>query len=331
MRHLARQEKAAAEQPLQSGFSHTVNHLRLFEQEMHFADAAQQLAFFRDNAGPDDLRAGFGPVGESLLETGHLRQRAFRRQHRVDFGEDEEIAGGERAQAEGVFPGSLYFYRLDDSHERPDPASHSQPQGVHGPSQVVAQDTFLWDDAAWRGLPLAELIIYELHVGTFTPAGTFEAIIPRLGELRELGITAIELMPVAQFPGARNWGYDSVYLFAPHPDYGGPEGLKKLVNACHQQGLAVILDVVYNHLGPEGNYLESFAPYFTDKYRTPWGKAVNFDGAGSDEARNFFGENALYWLRDFHLDGLRLDAIHAICDLSARPFLRELAEAVLIR
>jgi maltooligosyltrehalose trehalohydrolase len=187
---------------------------------------------------------------------------------------------------------------------------------------------FPWEDQGWPGIPLKEYLLYEIHVGTFTPEGTFEAVIPHLRELQDLGITALELMPVAQFPGNRNWGYDGVHPFAVQNSYGGPEGLKRLVNACHRHGLAVVLDVVYNHLGPEGNYLREFGPYFTDQYRTPWGEAVNLDGPHSDEVRRFFMENALSWITDFHIDGLRLDALHAVFDLSAQPFLRELAEGV---
>ena len=183
-------------------------------------------------------------------------------------------------------------------------------------------------DVRWRGIPLSSYIQYELHVGTYTPEGTFDAVIPRLDSLVELGMTAVELMPVAQFPGRRNWGYDGVFPFAAQESYGGPEGLKRLVDACHLRGLAVVLDVVYNHLGPEGNYLSDFGPYFSDRYRTPWGSAVNFDGPFSDEVRRFFQENALYWLREFHVDALRLDAIHGIMDFSASPFLSELAGAV---
>ncbi len=233
-----------------------------------------------------------------------------------------------RVVAEGVAPGTLYDYILPGQIHRPDPASHFQPRGVHGPSEVIAHTAFDWQDAAWRGVSLEEIIFYELHVGTFTPEGTFEAIIDRLDDLKYLGVTAIELMPIAQFPGERNWGYDGAYPFAAQNSYGGPEGLKRLVDACHKNGIAVALDVVYNHLGPEGNYLESFAPYFTAKYHTPWGKAVNFDDAHSDGARNYFIENALYWFRDFHIDALRLDAVHAMLDLSAKHFLAELSEAV---
>jgi len=229
--------------------------------------------------------------------------------------------------AESVDPGTLYFYRLDGEKERPDPASRFQPEGVHGPSQVV-DSRFSWDDASWLGLPLRDYIIYELHVGTFTGEGTFAAVVPHLEQLNELGITALEIMPVAQFPGSRNWGYDGTYPFAVQTSYGGLDGLKHLVNASHQRGLAVVMDVVYNHLGPEGNYLEDFAPYFSDRYRTPWGLAINFDGPYSDEVRRFFIENALSWVTEFHVDALRIDAVHAIPDFSARPFLEELAEAV---
>lgn len=231
------------------------------------------------------------------------------------------------ATLDGAGPGTLYFYVMDGGKERPDPASRSQPRGVHGPSQVIAPD-FPWEDGSWPGLPLAHYVIYELHTGTFTPEGTFEALVPRLEDLKELGVTAVELMPLAQFPGNRNWGYDGAFPFAVQNSYGGPEGFKRLVNACHRLGLAVVLDVVYNHLGPEGNYLGDFGGYFTDLHRTPWGSAVNFDGPGSDEVRRYFLENALYWVRDCHVDALRLDALHAVFDQSARPFLAELAEAV---
>ncbi len=229
---------------------------------------------------------------------------------------------------EGITKEERYFYLLDGETARPDPASRFQPDGVHGPSQVVAADRFLWNDNRWAGIPLNEYIIYELHVGTFTQQGTFDGIISHLDYLCDLGITAVELMPVAQFPGERNWGYDGTYPFAPQNSYGGPDGLKRLVGACHQRGLAVILDVVYNHLGPEGNYLHSFGPYFTDRYRTPWGDAVNFDGLDSDPVRHYFISNALHWITEFHIDALRLDAIHGIYDFSARHILQEIAEIV---
>ena len=230
--------------------------------------------------------------------------------------------------ATDVNPGTLYSYQLNEGESRPDPAANLQPQDVHGPSQVVDHRTFTWNDAQWAGVPLESMIIYELHIGTFTPEGTFESAISRLQDLKELGVNAIEIMPVAQFPGDRNWGYDGVYPFAVQNSYGGPEGLKKLVDAAHQQGIAVVLDVVYNHFGPEGNYMSHFGPYFTETYRTPWGSAINFDDAYSDGVRNFFIQNALYWFRDYHIDALRLDAIHAIYDLGAKHFLLELAENV---
>jgi maltooligosyltrehalose trehalohydrolase len=226
--------------------------------------------------------------------------------------------------AKDVNAGALYQYVLDGKTARPDPVSQFQPRGVHGPSQVM-DGRFDWNDKAWRGLELKKYVLYELHVGTFTPEGTFDAIIPRIANLKQLGITAIELMPVAQFPGARNWGYDGTYPFAVQDSYGGPAALKRLVNACHEQGMAVVLDVVYNHLGPEGNYLGEFAPYFTEAYRTPWGAALNFDGPHSDEVRRYFIQNALQWIQEFHFDGLRLDAINAIVDTSARKFLEELS------
>ncbi len=233
-----------------------------------------------------------------------------------------------RVVVDDVSPETLYWYRLAEERDRPDPASHFQPRGVHGPSQVIDHRSFHWNDALWRNIDLSDLILYELHVGTFTPEGSFQAVIPRLPALQELGVNAIELMPVAQFPGERNWGYDGVYPFAVQNSYGGPTGLKQLVNACHQQGIAVVLDVVYNHLGPEGNYLWDFAPYFTDRYRTPWGQAINFDGPYSDEVRRFFITNALFWFQHYHIDALRLDAIHAIYDHSAVPFLQDLAQQV---
>jgi len=229
------------------------------------------------------------------------------------------------AEVDNCPPGTRYFYRLNGSTDRPDPASRLQPECVHGPSEVCADRGL---DAHWPGLPLNEYILYELHVGTFSMDGTFDGIIPQLQRLKELGITAIELMPVAEFPGARNWGYDGVYPFAVEHSYGGVAALRRLVGACHDLGLAVVLDVVYNHLGPEGNYLREFGPYFTDRYRTPWGDALNFDGPDSDPVRRYFIENALYWIEDCGVDALRLDAVHAIYDKSAYPFLRELAESV---
>lgn len=224
-------------------------------------------------------------------------------------------------------PGAEYVYVLDGQKERPDPASRHQPRGIHGPSQVVATRDFPWSDAGWPGVAQTELVVYELHVGTFTPEGSFAAAQTRLPYLRDLGITAVELMPIAAFPGGRNWGYDGVALFAPQASYGGPEGLFRFVDACHRTGLACILDVVYNHLGPEGNYLPEFAPYFSDHHRTAWGEGINFDGKQCAGVRRFVLENALYWLREYHLDGLRLDAVDSIFDTSPRHILAELKDA----
>ncbi len=242
---------------------------------------------------------------------------------------EPEDKGYWSAVLEHVPPETGYYYLLDGKTRRPDPASHFQPEGVHGFSSVINHASFAWEDSAWSGRPLKEMVLYELHIGTFTPEGTFAAVIPRLEQLKDLGINTLSLMPVAQFPGPRNWGYDGVYPFAVQNSYGGPQGLKSLVNACHQKDVGVVLDVVYNHLGPEGNYLHDYGPYFTSKYKTPWGDAVNFDDAWSDEVRGYFIRNALHWLKRYHIDGLRLDAVHAITDMSARPFLKELAERVM--
>ncbi|WP_129629071.1 malto-oligosyltrehalose trehalohydrolase [Candidatus Oscillochloris fontis] len=231
-----------------------------------------------------------------------------------------------RVTLDAVPPGTRYFYQIDGHEQRPDPASRCQPEGVHGPSAVV-DPAYTWHDAAWQGIPLRDYVVYELHVGTFTPEGTFDAIIPHLAHLKELGISAIELMPVAHFPGERNWGYDGVYFYAPHTAYGGVDGLKRLVDACHQHGMAVILDVVYNHFGPEGNYLWSLArPFFTDRYHTPWGDAINYDGPESGPVRHFIIANALSWFREYHIDALRLDATHEIYDYSPIHILDEMAD-----
>lgn len=230
---------------------------------------------------------------------------------------------------EGVPLGYRYMYLIKGIHRRPDPVSRWQPDGVHGPSAIVDPSAYMWGDAGWYGLTMKELIIYELHVGTFTQEGTFMAVIPLLSYLHEeLGVTAIELMPVAEFPGRRGWGYDGVSLYAPHSGYGGPNGLKALVDACHRNGMAVVLDVVYNHLGPEGNYLRDFGPYFTDRYKTPWGEAINYDGQGSIGVRRYIIDNALYWITEYHIDALRLDAIHGIFDESQVHILQELNNAV---
>ena len=230
------------------------------------------------------------------------------------------------AVADDVAPGTRYLLVLDGELERPDPASRWQPEGVHGPSAVVSPH-FDWSDGDWEGLPLGDFVFYELHVGTFSETGTFDGVIPHLRRLREeLGITSIEVMPVAQFPGARNWGYDGVLPYAVQNTYGGPDGLRRLVDAAHAVGIAVTLDVVYNHLGPEGNHLRDFGPYFTSAYMTPWGDALNYDDAHSDEVRRYFIDNALHWFEEYHVDALRLDAVHAILDRSARHLLAQLAD-----
>jgi maltooligosyltrehalose trehalohydrolase len=235
--------------------------------------------------------------------------------------------GWYEADVEWAGPGTDYRFVVDGL-PTPDPRSPFQPEGVHGPSRVVDHDAFPWTDGHWTTPYLPAAVIYELHVGTFTDEGTFDAVIAKLDHLVDLGVDVIELLPVVEFPGERGWGYDGVDLYAPHHSYGGPDGLKRLVDACHHRGLGVVIDVVYNHLGPAGNYLSRFGPYFTDRYRTPWGDALNFDGPDSDEVRAFFVDNAVMWLRDYHADGLRLDAVHAILDTSATHLLEQIAEAV---
>jgi maltooligosyltrehalose trehalohydrolase len=226
-------------------------------------------------------------------------------------------------------PGTEYGFLLDDDWQAwPDPRSQWQPYGVHGASRIYDQAAFAWSDQGWDAPSLARAVIYELHIGTFTPQGTFDSAIERLDYLVELGITHVELMPVAAFPGVYGWGYDGASLFAVTEQYGGPEGLKRLVDACHARGLAVLLDVVYNHFGPVGNYSGKFGPYITDRHRTPWGGAVNFEDWGSDEVRRFFCDNALMWMRDYHIDGLRLDAVHEFVDRSAVHFMEQLADEV---
>ncbi|HEY2170910.1 MAG TPA: malto-oligosyltrehalose trehalohydrolase, partial [Candidatus Angelobacter sp.] len=220
--------------------------------------------------------------------------------------------------------GDKYFYIVDQNKPVPDPVSRLLPEGVHGPTEIVDPEKFSWTDSAWRGVPLRDYVIYELHIGMFTPEGTFDAAIAKLPYLKKLGVTVIEIMPVAAFPGTRNWGYDGVSPYAVQASYGGPEGLKRLVNAAHVIGLAVMLDVVYNHLGNEGNYLRLFGPYFTGKHQTPWGEAINFDQPGCEGVRRYFAENALYWVREYHMDGLRLDAVQTIKDDSPQHILAEI-------
>ena len=229
------------------------------------------------------------------------------------------------AEVPDLGPGDDYAFEVDGHGPLPDPRSAWQPEGVHGPSRLVDHSAFEWSDTDWSGVDVREGVIYELHVGTFSPRGDFDGVVERLDHLVALGVGAIELLPVCEFSGRRNWGYDGVDLYAPHHAYGGPDGLKRLVDSCHQRGLAVVIDVVYNHLGPEGNYLGAFGPYFTGFYATPWGEAMNYDQAGSDEVRRFAIDNALMWLRDYHADGLRLDAVHAIIDTSAVHLLEQMA------
>jgi len=278
------------------------------------------------------------PLGARLLDGGRCEFRVWAPQHEVvelhiiaprerRVAMRKDSRGYHEAVIEDCAEGTRYQVLLGNGEERPDPASRLQPEGVHGPSEVVGPE-FEWHDHGWSGVPLQDYVVYELHVGTFTPEGTFDAVIGRLDELRDLGITAVELLPVNQFAGLRNWGYDGTYVGAAQNSYGGPRALKRLVDACHQRGMAVVLDVVYNHLGPEGNYLGEFGPYFTDRYKTPWGLALNFDGAQSDHVRWYFIHSALQWVDEFHIDGLRVDAVHAIVDHSAAPFLQDLTEAV---
>src|SRR5436190_12000879 len=229
----------------------------------------------------------------------------------------------------GVGAGARYALRIDHRVTVPDPASRANPDGVHAPSSVVDPAAYVWRDDGWRGRSWTEAVVYEIHVGTFTPAGTFASAIGRMDDLTDLGVTALELMPVAAFPGARNWGYDGVLPFAPAASYGTPEDLKRLVDEAHSRGLMVLLDVVYNHFGPEGNYLHSYAPqFFNPRHQTPWGAAINFDGDSSATVRDFFVHNALYWLEEFNLDGLRVDAVHAIADDSRPDIVTEIATAL---
>ncbi len=246
-------------------------------------------------------------------------------QKEINLENDE--AGYWKTTVQNIQPSLRYSYKIDNDIVRPDPASVSQPDGVHKDSEVIERQ-YNWTDNNWKGLPLHELIIYEIHTGTFTKEQSFEGIIKKLDYLKDLGINAIEIMPVAQFPGSQNWGYDGVYPFAAQNSYGGATGLKKLVNAAHQKGIAVILDVVYNHVGPEGGYLSDFGPYYTSKHKTPWGDALNFDDAYSDGVRSYFLQNALMWLDEYRIDGLRMDAVHAIVDYGAKHFMKVLKEHV---
>jgi len=284
------------------------------------------------------------PFGAQVLDDGRTRFRlwapsadrvellviAAEGVRRFDMARDAQ--GWCEAQLEGAGHGTLYRYLIDGHLEVPDPVSRFNPRDVQGPSMVVDAGGFEWRDGQWRGRPWHEAVVYELHVGTYTREGTFRALEARLDRLVELGVTAVELMPIADFPGARNWGYDGVLLFAPDARYGPPDDLKRLVDAAHRRGLMMLLDVVYNHFGPEGNYLHAYAAqFFTDRHRTPWGSAVNFDGPGSRTVRDFYLHNAVYWLEEYHFDGLRFDAVHAIQDDSSPTILEEIAQAVRTR
>ncbi|HEX6911497.1 MAG TPA: malto-oligosyltrehalose trehalohydrolase [Longimicrobium sp.] len=278
------------------------------------------------------------PLGANVVDDGvefRVWAPASRRVDVIVYGPDAQAVHPLDAQADGWFrgvvpgigAGARYRYRLDEKDAFPDPASRWQPDGVHGPSAVVDPSAFRWTDEGWRGVPLEEVVIYEVHVGTATEAGTLDALIDRLDDLVELGVTAIEPLPLAEFPGARNWGYDGAYLYAPDGAYGGPEAFRRFVDAAHARGLAVILDVVYNHLGPEGNYLHAVTGgrYFTDRHHTPWGDAIDY---AVPAVREFAIQNAIHWAREYHVDGLRLDATHAILDDSPRHLLREMQERV---
>ena len=277
------------------------------------------------------------PFGAQLTADGQVRFRIWApRAHNVELILEPGGARPMRALMQGWFElttagaraGSLYRFRIDGGALVPDPASRRNPQDVHGPSEVVDPESFEWDDDGWHGRPWRQAVVYELHVGTFSPEGTFAGVEARLEHLEKLGITVIELMPIADFPGQRGWGYDGVLPFAPETTYGTPDELKSLVVAAHGRGIAVILDVVYNHFGPEGNYLGVYAPqFFTQRHHTPWGAAINFDGPDSRPVRDFFINNALYWLEEYHFDGLRFDAVHAIRDASDTHILTEIAAA----
>src|SRR5580693_10623064 len=263
-------------------------------------------------------RMVWAPSAKSVAVVAENARIEMRREHR----------GWWRAELSAEQSRSHYGFSVDGGPPLPDPRSPSQPNGVHGLSRPVDHSAFEWRHARWWQAPLSSAVIYELHIGTFTPAGTFDGAAARLTYLRALGVTHVELMPVCEFSGTRGWGYDGVDLYAPHHAYGGPDGMKRFVDACHKVGLAVILDVVYNHLGPSGNYLSRYGPYFTNHYTTPWGPAINLDGGGSGEVRRFLCDNAIMWLRDYHFDGLRIDAIHAFFDSSAVPFLEQLSGEV---
>ncbi len=284
---------------------------------------------------PPDFSRGANPLGDGRTRFEVWAPRASRVIVEVISGNGadrhvlERSGGGvHSAVVAGVPCGSDYVYRLDGGPGRPDPVSRLLPAGVHGPTRIVDPASFAWTDQGWRGIAMADAIIYELHVGTFTSAGTFDAAAERLPYLRSLGVTAIEIMPVSQFPGTRNWGYDGASLYAVQESYGGPDGLRRFLDAAHAQRLAVLLDVVYNHVGPEGNYLSEFGPYFSNRSLSTWGEGFNLDGPDSDEVRRYLVQNASYWITEYHFDGLRLDAADRIVDLGALHLLEELTAAV---
>jgi maltooligosyltrehalose trehalohydrolase len=294
------------------------------------------------DASSSSTRSLWRPRLGAIAEQGHVTFRVWAPGHRqVELVLRPELPSAARQTltetGDGMFVGTAgdaaqgdrYGFLLDGKGPFPDPASRFQPEGVHRPSAIVDPARFPWLDAEWRGVALEDAVLYELHVGTFTETGSFAAAIERLPDLADLGVSVIELMPVADFPGARNWGYDGVCLFAPSRSYGSPDDLRRFVGEAHRLGLAVVLDVVYNHFGPDGAYASAFSPhYFSDRHRSPWGAAVNLDGAGADQVREFFIENALHWLHEYHMDGLRLDATHGLIDESPRHFVQELAERV---
>src|SRR6185437_10073721 len=282
------------------------------------------------------------PFGAQFLDDGRVRFRLWApKAKRVDLCLEQGRNSSSLIKHDGgwfefiasaVPAGTRYMFQIDDGQAVPDPASRFQPEDVHGPSEVVDPSAFEWQDDDWAGMDWNEAVIYELHVGTFTPEGTFGGVESKLDYLRDLGVTAIELMPLSDFPGKRNWGYDGVLSYAPDSSYGSPEDLKRLVQAAHSKRLMIFLDVVYNHFGPDGNYLRLYAPeFFTDRHCTPWGEGINFDGPQSRVVRDYFIHNALYWLEEYHFDGLRFDAVHAIADDSKPDILTELAEAVRTR
>lgn len=295
---------------------------------------------FEESTSPSNtIRIHHMPAGAEILPDGKVRFRVWApaveslsltvegHDHTIPF--SAEPGGWYELLTHEAGAGTLYRFCLPDGTLVPDPASRFQPEDVHGPSEVISPTAYRWKDSAWRGRPWSDAVLYELHIGAFTEEGTFLAAIEKLDHLVQLGVTAIEIMPVADFPGKRNWGYDGVFLYAPDSSYGRPEDFKALIEAAHLRGLMVILDVVYNHFGPDGNIIPSYAPQiFTDRHKTPWGDAVNYDSDGSEAVREFIIHNALYWIEEFNLDGLRLDAVHAIKDDSSRHILDELAERV---